>query len=122
MSTWIVGLGLREIQLILLLCAIYLLLGMFMESLAMIVTTLPIILPILVAMHVDLIWFGIIATILVELSLITPPVGMNLFVMQAVRSRLSPGEAGRSMNDVYLGVLPFIGAMVAVCCGFMVFR
>jgi tripartite ATP-independent transporter DctM subunit len=116
-SKWIVGLGLSEIQLILLLCAIYLLLGMFMESLAMIVTTLPIILPILVAMHVDLIWFGIIATILVELSLITPPVGMNLFVMQAVRSRLSPGEAGRSMNDVYLGVLPFIGAMVAVLAG-----
>jgi len=116
-SKWIVGLGLSEIQLILLLCAIYLLLGMFMESLAMIVTTLPIILPILVAMHVDLIWFGIIATILVELSLITPPVGMNLFVMQAVRSRLGPGEAGRSMNDVYLGVLPFIGAMIAVLAG-----
>lgn len=116
-SKWIVGLGLSEIQLILLLCGIYLVLGMFMESLAMIVTTLPIILPILVTMQVDLVWFGIIATILVELSLITPPVGMNLFVIQAVRSRLGSKDASRSINDVYLGVLPFIGAMLAVLAG-----
>lgn len=113
-SKWIVSLGLSELQLILLLCGIYLLLGMFMESLAMIVTTLPIILPILVAMKVDLVWFGIIATILVELSLITPPVGMNLFVMQAVRGRLDGTRNARTMNDVYLGVLPFIGAMLVV--------
>lgn len=120
-SKWIVSLGLSERQLILMLCAIYLVLGMFMESLAMIVTTLPIILPILQAMHVDLVWFGIIATILVELSLITPPVGMNLFVIQAVRSRLGLPGAGRSMNDVYIGVLPFIGAMLAVLAGIIFF-
>lgn len=120
-SKWIVGLGLSELQLILMLCAIYLVLGMFMESLAMIVTTLPIILPILQAMQVDLVWFGIIATILVELSLITPPVGMNLFVMQAVRNRLDPAGARRSMNDVYIGVLPFIGAMVAVLASIIFF-
>lgn len=116
-SKWIVSLGLSEIQLILLLCVIYLVLGMFMESLAMIVTTLPIILPILVVMNVDLVWFGIIATILVELSLITPPVGMNLFVMQAVRNRLQSGQGARSMHDVYIGVLPFIAAMIAVLAG-----
>lgn len=113
-SRWIVGLGLSELQLILLLCLIYIALGMFMESLAMIVTTVPIIVPILIAMNVDLVWFGIIVTILVELSLITPPVGMNLFVLQSVRSRIDGASASRSMTDIYMGVLPFVLAMLLV--------
>jgi TRAP-type C4-dicarboxylate transport system permease large subunit len=116
MSQWVISLGLTELQFILLLCAIYIVLGMFVESLAMVVTTLPIIVPMLTALHIDLIWFGIIVVILVELSLITPPVGMNLFVLQGVRSRVSGPrpKRDRGISDLYVGVLPFVVAMMIV--------
>jgi TRAP-type C4-dicarboxylate transport system permease large subunit len=87
---------------------------MFLESLAMVVMTVPIVVPILQAMGVDLVWFGIIVTIMVEFSLVTPPVGMNLFVLQGVRSRLDHPAQTRPMTDLYIGVLPFIVAMLAV--------
>jgi tripartite ATP-independent transporter DctM subunit len=115
-SQWVVSLGLTDLQFILLLCALYLVLGTFIESLAMVVTTLPIIIPMITALHIDLIWFGIIVVILVELSLITPPVGMNLFVLQGVRSRVSgpkPKHDG-GILDLYIGVLPFVVAMIVV--------
>ena len=73
MSRWVIGLGLTQLELILLLCVLYIILGMMMESFAMMVTTLPIILPMLIALNVDLVWFGIVIVILLELSLITPP-------------------------------------------------
>lgn len=114
LSKWTLGLGLSQLELILLLCAIYLVLGMFLESLAMVVMTVPIVVPILHSMGVDLVWFGIIVTIMVELSLITPPVGMNLFVLQGVRGRLDAGAQPRPMSDLYIGVLPFIIAMLSV--------
>lgn len=114
LSKWTIGLGLSQLELIILLCLIYLILGMFLESLAMVVMTVPIVVPILQAMGVDLVWFGIIVTIMVEFSLITPPVGMNLFVLQGVRNRLDHPAQTRPMTDLYIGVLPFIAAMLAV--------
>ncbi len=95
MSKWVIGLNLSQLELILFLYVLYIVLGMFMESFAMMVTTLPIILPMLNALYVDLVWFGIVVVILLELSLITPPVGMNLFVLQGVRMRPRGGPEGR---------------------------
>jgi len=114
LSKWTIGLGLSQLELIALLCFIYLILGMFLESLAMVVMTVPIVVPILSAMGVDLVWFGIIVTIMVEVSLITPPVGMNLFVLQGVRSRLDQSSRARPITDLYVGSLPFVIAMLAV--------
>lgn len=113
-TRFVVNLGLTELQLILLLCLIYLVLGMFMESMAMMVTTLPLILPLLNSMGVDLVWFGVILVIMIEVSLITPPVGMNLFVLQSLRKRLAGARASRSIIDLYVGALPFVIAMLAV--------
>ena len=87
-------------------------LGMMMESFAMMVTTLPIILPMLIALDVNLVWFGIVMVILLELSLITPPVGMNLFVLQGVRMRSADAKPGRGLLDIYVGALPFVVAML----------
>lgn len=112
-SNYVTGLGLSEIQLILLICLIYLVLGMFMESMAMMVTTLPLILPLLNSMGVDLVWFGVILVLMVEVSLITPPVGMNLFVLQSLRTRLD-GPNARPITDIYLGSMPFVLAMFLV--------
>lgn len=120
LSKWTVSLGLTEVQLILLVCLIYLVLGMFLESLAMVVMTIPIIVPVLNAMAVDLVWFGIIVTIMVELSLVTPPVGMNLFVMQSVRSRAESGDTTRPIADIYVGVLPFVTVILIVVVAIVV--
>jgi C4-dicarboxylate transporter, DctM subunit len=101
----------------------YIILGTFMESLSMMVTTIPIILPALKAAGVDLVWFGVIMVILVEAALISPPEGINLYVIQGIRKSVQ-GEAGLAagtMMDLWVGVLPFMLGMVLVIVLLMTF-
>ena len=93
------------------LVALYLVLGTFMDGFAMMVTTIPVILPMLKAQNVDLVWFGVIAVMLTEAALISPPEGLNLYVIQAFRK---PGDTGTrgTIMDVYLGVTPFFVIMM----------
>lgn len=84
---------------------LYVVLGCFIESISLVVLTVPILLPVLQTLGVDLIWFGIYVVLLVEVALLTPPVGLNLFVLQRVR-------AGQTLNDIIIGSIPFIGAIV----------
>lgn len=88
------------------LVAFYLFLGCFLEAIAMMVTTVGVVVPLIVSLGFDPLWFGIFMTMMMELALITPPVGLNLFVAQNIR--LSRGN----ITDVYIGVLPFAGAMM----------
>jgi tripartite ATP-independent transporter DctM subunit len=108
----VVALDLSPTQLVMLVCALYLVLGMFMESLSMIVITVPILLPVLRALGVDMVWFGVLVVIMVEVALITPPVGMNLFILQTLAGKVD-GKSGRS-SDVIVGILPFLAAMLVV--------
>ena len=85
----------------------YLILGCFMETLSMMITTIPIVAPIMHGLGYDPIWLGIVIIILVEAALITPPVGLNLFVVQSVRK-------GGSMNAVIVGAQPFVLAMFVI--------
>ena len=80
-------------------CVVLLLIGLFLESLSMLLIMMPVLYPSVLSMGIDPIWFGIIFVIMIECALITPPVGLNLFVIQAV------GEA--KMGDVIRGVWPF---------------
>jgi TRAP-type C4-dicarboxylate transport system permease large subunit len=82
---------------------IYLVLGTLMDSLAMLLLTVPLFVPIAQAAGIDLIWFGIYAVMVVEMGLITPPVGMNLFVLKAVNNDIP-------MTALWRGVLPFVAA------------
>ena len=91
----------------------YIVLGCFMETLSMLITTTPLIAPILIALGFDPVWLGILITLLLETALITPPVGVNLYIVQGVRTN------GGSMNDVILGTLPFVMTMF-VMIGLMV--
>lgn len=86
--------------------AFYFLLGMFLEPVSMIVITLPAIAPIMLAAGFDLIWFGIVFTILMEIAVLTPPVGLNLYVIQGV------SRGAVSVADVIVGSAPFIVALV----------
>lgn len=106
MTKWVAGLGLSATGLILALIVFYLVLGMFMDVLSMQVATIPITYPIAVALGVDPVWFGIFIVLMCELGLITPPVGMNLFVVHGIR----PDKGG--IQDVMWGALPYVVIML----------
>ena len=128
-SQWIIGMDLGSTQLVIVLVVFYLLLGTFMESFAMLVTTVPILAPALVATGVDLVWFGIIMVILVEAALISPPEGINLYVLHGVRRDVQremadseeAQEAVGTITDVYIGVLPFMAVMAAIIILLIIF-
>ena len=92
----------------------YLVLGMFMETLSMMVATVPIITPVIIAAGFDPVWFGILMILLIETALITPPVGFNLFIIQGVRGR---GQ----VHDVMIGAIPFVVALQIVIVLIIVF-
>ena len=88
---------------VLVILAIYLLLGCVFESFSMVLLTVPIFYPIIAQLGFDLIWFGIIVVVVTEISLITPPIGLNVFVLQAT-ARDVP------LMTIFRGVMPFIAA------------
>ena len=99
--SYVTGFGLSPTGTIVVIVLFYLVLGMFMESLSMLVATVPIITPVVAALGFNPIWFGVLMMLLIETALITPPVGFNLFVVQGVRSR---GQ----IYDVITGSAPFV--------------
>ncbi|MBI4608697.1 MAG: TRAP transporter large permease [Candidatus Rokubacteria bacterium] len=103
--------GLTPTVTLVVLVLFYLFLGTFMDGFAMMVTTIPVILPVLKTMNIDLVWFGVIAVILTEAALISPPEGLNLYVIHGLRQNPGAGER-RTIMDVYLGVLPFFLMML----------
>ena len=105
---FIEDIGLTPLQTMIIIVCIYLVLGMFMETLSMLLTTVPIIFPIIVKLGYDPVWFGILITVLMEAALITPPIGVNLYVVQGIRK-----DGGR-FGDVAIGALPFVLMMIAL--------
>jgi C4-dicarboxylate transporter DctM subunit len=103
----VTGLGLTATELLLGVIVFYLVLGCFMETLSMMVATVPIIAPIMVKAGYDPIWFGVLVVILLETAMITPPVGINLYVVQGLRTR------GR-IDDVIIGSAPFLVTMLVM--------
>ena len=79
----------------------YLVLGCVMDAMAMVILTIPIIFPVITALGFDPIWFGVIIVMTVELGLIHPPVGMNVFVIKSVVRDVK-------ISTVFLGVMPFV--------------
>ncbi|GAA0781265.1 TRAP transporter large permease [Roseibium denhamense] len=103
------SLGLTPFYTLLVIVAIYVVLGFFIETLSLMVVTIPIVVPLVLELGYDPVWFGILMIVLIEMALITPPVGLNLYVVQGAR------RSG-SMSDVMMGSLPFVftmGLMVA---------
>ncbi|MGX1740123.1 TRAP transporter large permease [Bosea sp. NPDC055353] len=105
LNGFITGLGLGPMGTLVAIIIFYLILGCFMEPLPMMIVTIPIIVPVVVQAGFDPVWFGIMVVLLCETAMITPPVGVNLYVVQGVRGR-------GVISDVILGVLPFIGSLL----------
>jgi len=97
--------GVSAVQLVIGICIICVILGMIFESLGILLLVVPVFLPSLLALEVDMIWFGIIIIVVVELGLITPPIGMNVFTVKAVISDVE-------LPKMFLGVTPFIFSML----------
>ena len=106
-NSFMTNLGLSPLATILAVVAFYLVLGCFMETLSMMIATIPIVAPVVFAAGYDPIWFGVVMMILVELAMITPPIGVNLYVVQGIR------QSG-DISDVIIGVTPFILAMLVL--------
>ena len=100
-TTFLTGLGLGRYGVLALIMLLYLVLGCLMDALAMIILTVPIIFPVIIALGFDPIWFGVLIVMTVELGLIHPPVGMNIFVIKSVVEDVR-------ISTIFYGVLPFI--------------
>ena len=108
------ALGLTATQTMIIIIVFYLILGMFMETLSMLLTTVPVVFPIIERLGYDPVWFGILVTVLMEAALITPPIGVNLYVVQGVRT-------SGPFNDVAYGALPFVLMMLVLLTLLMIF-
>lgn len=107
LSAWVGSLGTSPLVLKWVLALFYVLLGIFFETLPMMVGTVPILFPVIVANGIDPIWFGVFIVLMCEMSLLSPPVGMTLYVIQTVR-----GEG--NIGTVFAGTIPFVIAMVVM--------
>ncbi|EJC65112.1 TRAP transporter large permease [Alcaligenes ammonioxydans] len=99
--SFIEGIDVSPIMVILIICAIYLVLGCFLETMSMVMLTVPIFYPIVASLGFDLVWFGVIVVVAAEISLITPPLGLNIFMIKNVMPDVPLGTIIR-------GVAPFV--------------
>ncbi len=100
-TSFLTGLGLGRYGVLVLIMLMYLVLGCVMDAMAMVILTIPIIFPVITALGFDPVWFGVIIVMTVELGLIHPPVGMNVFVIKSVVRDVS-------MSTIFVGVIPFV--------------
>jgi len=109
MTEWVTGRDLGIYGFILLYCLILIVLGTILDSSSIMLIALPLVLPIAQAMQIDLIWFGIITVLAVEIGLLTPPLGLSVYVIKGALD-----DPGISLGDVFYGAAPFALIMVAV--------
>ncbi len=106
-ASWAAGLAVSKYVVLLVIILIYLFLGCFLDAISMMVLTMPVIFPIVQALHFDPIWFGVIAVLMMEAGLITPPMGLNIFTVAGVAK-------GVSVETIFRGVAPFLAAVFLV--------
>ncbi|MDA9008517.1 TRAP transporter large permease [Alphaproteobacteria bacterium] len=105
LGEWVVGLELSPLMTVILIVFIYILLGAFLDTMAMIILSIPIFFPIVSNLGFDPIWFGVLVVVVVELALITPPMGINVFVIKGL-AKDTP------LSEIFRGVWPFCIALV----------
>ncbi len=111
---WIVALGVSPYLVLLFIIVLYTVLGMFMDGIGMLLLTLPVVFPVMMALGFDPIWFGIIVVKMVEVGLLTPPVGLNCYVVHGVRPDIP-------LPKIFGGVWPFVVADFACIALFVAF-
>ena len=107
LSGFLESFGLGPYGMLMIIVLMYIVLGFFIETLALMIATIPIVVPIVIGLGFDKVWFGILLIVLIEMALITPPVGLNLYVVQGAR------KEGR-LSDVMVGAIPFVFVMLVM--------
>ena len=115
LAKFMTGLPLPGWAIMLVIIGFYLALGTFMEGISMVITTIPLLFPVVVALGYDPIWFGVVITMLVEIAMISPPDGTVLYVLQGMRRQPGP------ITDVFVGVMPFLVVYMFAILVLMVF-
>jgi tripartite ATP-independent transporter DctM subunit len=105
LTTWVIDQGFTPLAILTIIGLIYLVLGCFMDGSSMIMLTIPLLAPICKELGVDLIWFGVYITLLVQIGQVTPPMGLNLFMVQGI-------DKEAKLNDIIRGVIPFLIGML----------
>jgi C4-dicarboxylate transporter, DctM subunit len=113
LATWIGDLEVARIVILLVIIAAIILLGMALESMSIVVITVPLLYPVVTGLGYDGIWFGIVMVKLIEIGLLTPPVGMNVYVVS--------GASGVRVEESFRGVLPFVAVDLAIVALLVVF-
>jgi TRAP-type C4-dicarboxylate transport system permease large subunit len=114
LSDWVMQLDMSPMAIMGMIILIHLLGGCFMDGFGLIVLTVPILLPIIHSLGIDIYWFGIIIVLIVEMGTITPPVGVNVYVIKAVAGDIP-------LETIFKGILPFLGALILAVVLLMVF-
>lgn len=107
LKAWILGMGLSPTMIVVAMMLLYVVLGSVMEELTMVLLTIPLFFPIVTALGFDPVWFGVLIVMVVQIGLISPPVGMNLFVLDA----LLPGVG---LSAIFRGCMPFVLVLVVM--------
>jgi C4-dicarboxylate transporter DctM subunit len=105
LAGWVGGLGFPPVIIMVMIMVVYILLGTFLDEMAMILLTIPIFYPVVTAIGFDPIWFGVVIVLVVEMGAISPPVGMTMFVVKGIDPDIPVGT-------IFKGVLPFVAAVV----------
>jgi TRAP-type C4-dicarboxylate transport system permease large subunit len=107
LAGWVSGLALPPVFIIVIIILMYIVLGTFLDELAMILLTIPIFYPVVTRLGFDPIWFGVVIVLVVEMGMISPPVGMTMFVVKGIAPDIP-------MQTIYKGVLPFVIAVAVM--------
>jgi C4-dicarboxylate transporter, DctM subunit len=114
LTTFVNGLNMSPMATMAVIITLYIVLGFFVETLSLMVITIPIVAPVVTSLGFDPIWFGVLLILLIEMALITPPVGLNLYVVQGIRRR-------GSISEVMTGSIPFVIMIVLMIVAMLVF-
>jgi TRAP-type C4-dicarboxylate transport system permease large subunit len=106
-STWVVSLEVSRYMILVIVILIYLFLGCFLDAISMMVLTMPVIFPVIINLGFNPIWFGVIAVLMMEAGLLTPPMGLNVFTVAGVAKDVP-------LESIYRGILPFLISIFAV--------
>lgn len=103
LADWFVTVDIPPLGVVVICVAIYIVLGCILESISMMLLTVPVFYPVMQTLGLDLVWFGIVVVVVIEISLITPPIGLNVFVLNAMLPDVK-------LTEIFRGVLPFVAA------------
>jgi C4-dicarboxylate transporter DctM subunit len=106
LASWVTSLGFAPVVILSIIILVYLFMGCFIDAFSMILLTIPIFFPLVRALDFDPIWFGIIVVLVVEVALITPPVGMNVYVISGITPDVP-------MIEIFKGIMPFLWVLIA---------